>query len=87
LTRRFEERFEETRQMGEMTHYGDLTSVASKSIAHLPRRIVRLKIPNRRELSQRVRRTPDGLRGLAGSKLAAVPDDSRSHATTRHLEG
>jgi hypothetical protein len=80
-----EQERQESREVQEVTGEQDLTSFATQTVAQPPRRIVRLKIRRGREFRERVAGPPVSMRRLACSKLAAVPDDGRSHASGRSL--
>jgi hypothetical protein len=80
-----EQERQEARQVQEVTGDHDLTSFATQPVAEAPRRIVRLKIRRSGEFRERVAGPPVSMRRLACPKLAAVPDDGRSHASGRSL--
>ena len=66
---------EQTRQMREMSGEQDVARFSMQPVANPMCGIIRLEIARRREISQRVARTPERLRGLLRAELAAVPDD------------
>jgi hypothetical protein len=80
-----EQEREQTRQVWEVSSDQDVTGLASQTIANPGRRIVRLQIGRRLEFGERVAGAPERLGGLAGAKLAAVPDDLWPRASRGRL--
>jgi len=69
----------------EMPDEQNVARFAHESIANPPWRIAGLQVARRGELRERVACTPEGFSGLLRPKLAAVPDDRRTNATTSGL--
>lgn len=71
--------------MREMPDEQNVARFAHESIANPPWRVAGLQVARRGELRERVAGTPEGFSGLLRPKLAAVPDDRRTNATTSGL--
>ena len=71
-----DEQREEPEKVWKVSGDRDVSRFAAETIADPLRRIIGLKIPRRREFSQRVARVPHRLGRLLRAELAAVPYDA-----------
>jgi Protein of unknown function (DUF2569) len=68
-----------------MANEQNVACFADETIANPPWRIPGLQVARGGELRERIARTPEGFSSLLRPKLAAVPDDGRTNATTSDL--
>ena len=71
--------------MGKVSGNQNVPRLVAQSIAHPPRRVVRLQVACRRKFSESIASPPERLSRLTCAQLAAVPDDRGARTAGRSV--